>query len=427
MIGFAGLSHLGIVSSLAAAGKGQQVVAFDPDFLLTRRLTAGDFPIVEPGLADLYQSCRSRIRFSSDIRDFQNCDLVVFSCDVPTDETNRSDLAPISELIDTVFGHLPESTVAVVLSQVPPGFTRKLLSKRKHSIFYQVETLIFGSAVERALHPERFIVGCRSSDEELPQIYADYLRSFDCPILRMRYESAELAKIAINMFLISSVSTTNTLAELCEALAADWSEIEPALRLDKRIGPHAYVTPGLGLGGGNLERDLATVRSLASECGSDSAVPDAFLRNSGYRAAWVLRMVHREVFTKIAKPTLCVFGLAYKSGTHSTKNSPSVDLLHALPRIRIRVYDPKATLETIPENVSVADSAVAACANADALVVMTPWPEFKSLDLQIVARSMSHRILIDPFAVFSTKDAQAGSFAHFRLGCPSRAGEETSK
>ena len=144
-------------------------------------------------------------------------------------------------------------------------------------LFYQVETLIFGRALERALRPERLIVGCADPDRDLPPAYAEHLALFHCPIFRMRYESAELTKIAINMFLVSSVSVTNTLASLCEQLGADWAEIVPTLRLDARIGPHAYLSPGLGLSGGNLERDLATVRRLAAAVGSDAGIVDAWL------------------------------------------------------------------------------------------------------------------------------------------------------
>src|SRR5439155_15766795 len=136
---------------------------------------------------------------------------------------------------------------------------------KRIQLHYQVETLIFGRAVERALFPERFMVGCADPGQPLPQGFDEPLAAFKCPILPMLYESAELAKIAINIFLVASVTATNTLAEVCERIGADWGEIAPALRLDKRIGSSAYLSPGLGLSGGNLERDLATVLGLASE------------------------------------------------------------------------------------------------------------------------------------------------------------------
>src|SRR5205807_2432451 len=149
-----------------------------------------------------------------------------------------------------------------------PGFCRALsarLEPRLH-LLYLVETLVFGNAVSRAIHPERFMVGCADPGQPLPAPLREYLEAFACPILPMRFESAELCKIAINCFLVSSVTTSNTLAEICENTGADWYEIAPALRLDKRIGLHAYLSPGLGIAGGNLERHLVTVLRLAARC-----------------------------------------------------------------------------------------------------------------------------------------------------------------
>lgn len=114
----------------------------------------------------------------------------------------------------------------------------------------------------RALYPERIIIGTDEPQRALPEAYASFLLRFDCPILSMRFESAELCKISINCCLVASVSVANTLAEICEHNGADWSEIAPALKLDKRIGSHAYLSPGLGISGGNLERDLNTVIEL---------------------------------------------------------------------------------------------------------------------------------------------------------------------
>src|SRR5262249_61279085 len=129
--------------------------------------------------------------------------------------------------------------------------------------YYQGKTLVFGQAVERALKPERPIVGCAEPAAPLEARFRTVLSAFGCPILPMRYESAELAKISINCCLVASVTVANTLAQVCEKIGADWGEIAPALKLDRRIGAYAYLAPGLGIAGGNLERDLATVQRLS--------------------------------------------------------------------------------------------------------------------------------------------------------------------
>ena len=145
------------------------------------------------------------------------------------------------------------------------------------------------------MSPERYIIGRDIPEREIPSSYKTFLEAFHCPILPMQYESAELAKISINCCLVGMISVANTLAELCEHIGADWQEIVPALRLDKRIGPHAYISPGLGVAGGNLERDLATVCRLAGEHGTEAGVVQAWLDNSRYRKDWVLRILHSHV------------------------------------------------------------------------------------------------------------------------------------
>jgi UDPglucose 6-dehydrogenase len=428
MIGFIGLSHLGIVYSLATAARGIDVLAFDPDAGLCDELGHARFPIAEPGLRELFQAHRSRIRFSSRAEELGQCELVFVSQDVSTDQTNRSDLAPLQKLIESVAGHFARTATVVVLCQAPPGFTRSLkVGFAGQPVgwrwFYQVETLIFGNAVERALHPERIIIGCDDPKAALPGPYTAWLKAFGCPLLPMRYESAELAKIAINLFLVSSVSTTNTLAELCEKIGADWSEIAPALRLDKRIGPHAYLTPGLGIAGGNLERDLMTVKRLAEGSEAEAGIVEAWLHNSLHRRDWATQSLRRALHKRgipADKATVAVWGLAYKENTHSIKNSPSLALISSIPECRKQVYDPAVKMPAADLLCEQRGSALDCCQGADALVVPTPWAEFRQADLTAIRAAMSGRIILDPFGMLDGENAVALGFDYYRLGMPPR-------
>ncbi len=425
-VGFVGLSHLGIISSVAAASKGHDVVAYDPDPTRCADLEAGRLPIVEEGLPELLASNRSRLRFTHDPTALKACELIICSSDVPTTSEHRSDVSIITRLIETVVTVASPGTTLVILSQVPPGFTRAVKKRnqqenadRQLQVFYQVETLIIGRSVERALQPERCIVGCREPERELPESYANLLKGFGCPILKMRYESAELAKISINLFLISSVCTTNTLAELCEAIGAEWSEIVPALRLDRRIGERAYLTPGLGLSGGNLERDLMTASTLAEEHGTDTKIIAAWLANSSYRRDWVLRHLRASVLTSTDDPVIAMWGLAYKPHTASVKNSPALALVAALRSCSVQAYDPEASW--YPEGVAHVTrmaSALKACEGADALIIMTPWPEFASVNLVQVRELMRGRCLVDPFGLLDRDRCITLGFRYRKLGAP---------
>lgn len=417
VIAFAGMTHLGLVSGVAAAEKGFRVICFDPDASRTGALLKRELAISEPQLDELVAKNASRLKFTSDIRDLSECDVVYVAPDVPTDDLGQSDLAPIDALLEQVLDATPTNAVHVILSQVPPGFTRSR-QRAGRVVYYQVETLIFGRAVERALYPERFIVGCVDTKAPLPSAYAQFLQSFGCPILPMRYESAELAKISINMCLVASVSVANTLAELCEKIGADWGEIVPALKLDKRIGQFAYLSPGLGIAGGNLERDLATVCRFADALGTDAGVVRAWLDNSRHRRDWALRTLYSTVLSKVEDPVIAVLGLAYKQDTHSTKNSPSLALIEHLASFTIRVFDPvvPATAANHPRAKG-APSEYETCEGADALAVMTPWAQFTKLNAAEIARRLRrHRVVLDPYRVLDAEQCRAAGLAYHTLG-----------
>lgn len=416
IIGYAGMTHLGLNSAVAAADKGFELVCYDPDPLLVAALDRGELPVTEPDLPELLQKNTHRIRFTADVNALTTCDLVYVAPDVPTDDNGRSDLERIDALIRQVDALLRPETVMVILSQVPPGFTRARLRPGRR-LHYQVETLIFGRAMERARFPERFIVGCADPGQPLPPVLANFLGSFGCPILPMRYESAELAKISINMCLVASVSTANTLAELCEKVGADWSEIVPALKLDKRIGQYAYLAPGLGIAGGNLERDLATVCNFADRFGTDAGVVRACIANSRYRRDWALRTLYREILSKVEDPVIAVLGLAYKQDTHSTKNSPSIALLKHLKPFRVRVFDPVVSAAAAPNpRCHGAISELEACDGADALVVMTPWSQFGKLDPIDIAKRLRGKMVLDPYAVLGAAACQSAGLSYRTLG-----------
>jgi UDPglucose 6-dehydrogenase len=418
VIGFAGMTHLGINSAAAAAARGFETICFDTDAGIITTLKSGKLSIVEPGLPELLEQSKQRFAFTTEVIDLEHCDVVYISADVPTDDQGQSDLSGIRALVDTVTAELGRDAILVILCQVPPGFTRTL-ALPKERLYYQVETLIFGQAVERAVHPERFIVGCAALERPLPPAYGTFLSTFGCPILPMRYESAELAKISINCCLVASVTVANTLAELCERIGADWSEIAPALKLDKRIGSHAYLGPGLGLAGGNLERDLATMCRLADAYGTDAGVVRAWMTNSSHRRDWALRTLHGEVLAENPKAVIGVLGLAYKENTHSTKNSPSLALIAQLKPWRLRVHDPVVPASAVahPDATGCA-SALETAQGADALVIMTPWPAFRDLKADQLARSMAGRAVIDPYHVLDGKAVVAAGLDYFTLGVP---------
>lgn len=415
VIGFAGLTHLGIVSGAAAAARGFRVIGYHDDNSLVTSLGRGELPVNEPGLLDLMVRYNEKMTFSSHSACLAECDIVYIASDVPTDDYGKSDLKPIQAIIDQAVKAMKEDALLVILCQVPPGFTRALTFAPSR-LFYQVETLVFGTAVDRAMNPERFIIGCADPALKLPDSLQAYLNAFGCPILAMSYESAEFSKIAINVCLVASVSAANTMAEICERIGADWAEIIPALRLDRRIGPYSYIQPGLGISGGNLERDLATVLKLADEQCTDAGVVSAWISNSARRKNWAFETLKGMVPVGDPALVVAVLGLAYKEHTHSTKNSPALLLIEKLTACRVIVYDPAVSASAAGKHATAADSALDAANGADALLIMTPWPEFRNLSPVELADRMRGKVVIDPYRILDIREVKAAGLQYAALG-----------
>ena len=415
IIGFAGMTHLGIISSISAAANGYRIIGFQDNKKLVDELNNTILPIEEPQLDDLFKKHKEQLTFTNDVSLLSKCEIVYVSVDIPTNDKGISDLNPINNIIEQIKPSLNSSAILVILSQVPPGFTRQINFDSKRLI-YQVETLIFGRAVERGLYPERFIIGCANPQLPLPIVFENYLKAYDCPILPMRYESAELAKISINVCLVASVSAANTMAEICEKIGAKWSEIIPALKLDRRIGQYSYIQPGLGISGGNLERDLNTVLELSKNNNTDGGVVASWVYNSGYRKNWPFKVLYEELLKEKPNATIGVLGLAYKENTHSIKNSPAIILIDKLDKCTVTAYDPIVKTQVAGDKIIAANQAVDVATNADAILIMTAWPEFKTLSVQEIAQKMKGRIVIDPYKMLDYEQVKEAKLNYFTLG-----------
>lgn len=423
-VGFLGLSHLGVVTSTAWASLGEPVVGVDFDRDIVAALTRAELSIHEPGLAELLRAAHPRMTFTTDVTSLGACPLVIVSRDVPTMEDNHGDVSVVERLVDAAAPHLQPRATMVIMSQLPPGFSRAA-AERIHRrdpgkalrVFYWVETLVFGRAVDRVLHPERIILGCEDPAAELPEALERRLRLFACPVLRMRLESAELTKAAVNLYLSCGVTFANTLSDICERVGADWSEVVPALRLDARIGPAAYIQASLGISGGNLERDLVMLRDLAEERGIDAPLIQTIVTYNAGRLRWVTDKLESLVFAAVTEPTLAVWGLAYKKGTVSTKNAPAIRLLSSMAsRARVRAYDPAVRSPALPEGVTLVASRNDALVGADCVVIMTDWDEFAGSDAEVFRRLMRRPVVIDCVGILEGRRDSMGGVRYVSMG-----------
>ena len=427
--GVIGLSHLGIVYGTAWASFGQPVIAVDTDADAVRRLADGDPIVREPGLPELLERSRPYLSYTTDFSQLAACPLVIVARDVPTNDENQSDISAVERLIDLAIPHLADDATLVVMCQVPPGFNRALGERiraarpgLRFQNHYWVETLVFGNAVQRAMEPERLILGSADTSVPLPTQFLAGLERFGCPIVRMGYESAELTKTAINIYLIGSVTYANAMADLCEAVGADWSEMTTALRLDRRIGPAAYIRPSLGVAGGNLERDLVTLRHLGAQHDLETPYLDALQVANDGRFDWVHRKLWERLLSRGASGTVALWGLTYKKDTKSTKNSPALRLLSELdPRLAVQAWDPAVGLDEVRAAgvdvpLTVKLSRDAALDDADCLLIMADWDQFSQADLDAIRTRMRRPLVIDTVGVLQNRRAELSGIEYVAMG-----------
>jgi UDPglucose 6-dehydrogenase len=266
------------------------------------------------------------------------------------------------------------------------------------------------------MYPERLIIGSNLKGTVIKKPYLDLLKSFKCPLIQMNYESAELAKISINMYLISTVTTTNILSEVCEKIGGDWKDISASLKLDKRIGKYAYLNPGLGISGGNLERDLYTLNKLQISNNLNNRFILELKNKSINRKKWIFNSLIK-IKKKIEFKRISILGLAYKEGTHSIKNSPAIYLIKKLSNYKIKVFDPVVKKINISsKNLEFCKNSYNTIKNCDILIIATPWIIFKKINPFFLKKNIKKKILIDPYGVYNANKLSKINIHHITMG-----------
>ena len=408
-IGYIGLSHLGINHVAASAAKGFKVIGYDKDKKKINDLRKGKVDFFERNLKSNLKKHNKFISFTNNLKDLDKCNLIFFSQDVPTNQNGKSDLKKIKRLVYSSIKRLKKNTSIVILSQVPPGFTEKI-NWKPSKLYYQVETLIFSKAQQRAIYPERIIVG-KSSAKKIDVNYNKYLKKFNCPIIEMDLRSAELTKISINIFLISQVTSTNLLSEISENIGGNWTKIKTGLQLDKRIGKYSYLNPGLGISGGNLERDLKTLLDFSNNNNFKNFL-NSIKDLSEYKKDWIYRKFIKEVNVKKIK-NVGILGLAYKEGTNSIKNSPAVRFLKKIKATRYKIYLYDPLVKKIHGNTdwNFCKKETDVLNKCELILFGTSWKSLTKIKINIYKNL---KTVIDPYGVF--KKIKNKKFKYISLG-----------
>ncbi len=382
--------HLGTVTAACLASVGHTVIGIDEDPEIVKALTQAVPPVAEPGLAEMIgRECESgRLRFSTRFEDVAECPVVWIAYDTPVDENDVADVELIYQRSLRVLEHVGDGTLFVVSSQMPAGSVARLerefaahAAGRCVRFACAPENLRLGKALEVFLRPDRVVLGVRdqAARSALDIVYAPFTSRIEW----MSVESAEMTKHAINAFLATSVCFINEIAALCEATGADALEVERGLKTDQRIGQRAYLHAGGAIAGGTLARDIGFLRSLGQKAVMPLPLIDGVHASNENHKTWVQRKIS-EVFGQLRGRTVAILGLTYKPGTNTLRRSAAVEMASWLNRqgAKVRAFDPQIAQlpEELRQVLSLGSDIAETLRDADALVVMTPWPEFRALD-----------------------------------------------
>jgi UDPglucose 6-dehydrogenase len=434
-----GLWHLGSVASACLASLGHQVRGTDFDVARVWQLSAGSPPLFEPGLAESIaeQSAAGRLSFRATCREaFEGAEYIFFTFDTPVDEDDRSNLEPIERAFEEVAAHAPSGITLVLMSQVPVGSSARLSSelaarapRLNFSLVYQPENLRLGEALDTFLRPDFFVVG--AEEAAAVQSWEKLYESVSAPRLVMRWSSAELSKHALNAFLATSISFVNELADLAEICGADIREVTSALRRDRRIGPQAFLRPGPGFAGGTLGRDVQALRELGARGQRPTPQMDATLLVNRGRPARLAEKLE-QACGNLSGRRIALLGLTYKPGTSTLRRSHALEIARLLAArgAEIAACDPQIR-QTLPETrgIRLCADAYEAADGADAVALLTPWPEFRALDLVRLRAAARQPVLLDAHNFLDDVEARRAGWRYLGVGVghtAEKAGEATA-
>jgi len=444
-----GSGYVGLVAGACFADMGHQVVLVDNDQQKLDALKNGQVPIHEKFLPELLERHRGRrLTFSEDLRAAVEASSAVFiAVGTPPTEQGNADLSYVESVARIIPSAINSYKVVVEKSTVPvytSEWIRKIILRNaaapdSFDVASNPEFLREGTAVTDFLYPDRIVVGADNErcSSVLQEIYApltdgSYYQRPDAipgpdraqippPLIITSTKSAELIKHACNAFLAMKISFINAVASVCESVGANVQQVCQGIGTDSRIGPR-FLNPGIGYGGSCFPKDLMAFRAVARECGYEFRLLDEVMRINEDQRQRFLRKVRNALWTLRGK-RLGVLGLAFKGGTDDIRESPAILLVQTLLQegCQIAAYDPAAherAREVLNSSIEYASDAYEAASGADALLVLTEWDEFASLDLDRLHQQLKYPIVIDGRNLYDPEAMATHGFTYYSVGRP---------
>ena len=427
-----GAGYVGLVSGACFAEFGANVVCVDKDEAKINALSDGNIPIYEPGLEDLVKrSCGSgRLAFSTALAEaVAAADLIFIAVGTPTRRgEGYADLKYVYAAAAEIAEHLQDYTVIVDKSTVPVGTARevqRIVKKTNPNAEFDVasnpEFLREGSAIGDFMRPDRVVIGVESERAEsiLRELYRP-LNLIEAPILVTDLESAELIKYAANAFLATKISFINEMSQLCEKVGADVHSVARGMGLDGRIGKK-FLHAGPGYGGSCFPKDTVALTRMAQEHGVSSRIIEAVVEVNASQKAKMVAKIRDALGGSVADKTIAVLGLTFKPETDDMRDAPALAILPALADkgAIIKAHDPEGMTEArslLPETIQLVESIEAAVTDADAVVLLTEWNQYRGLNLSDLKSVMRGNAFVDLRNVYERDLVQQHGFDYTCVG-----------
>ncbi len=434
-----GTGYVGLVTGTCLAEVGHEVICVDVDSAKIDGLKHGIVPIYEPGLEPMVKGnhAAGRLRFTTDaIEAIPHGEVIFIAVGTPPDEDGSADLRYVLTVARTIGQHLLKPAIIVDKSTVPVGTADKVratvaaeLETRGVNIAFDVvsnpEFLKEGAAVEDCMRPDRIVIGTDSATalETLRRLYAPFNRNHE-RIVTMDVRSAELTKYAANAMLATKISFMNEIANIAEQVGADVEMVRKGIGSDPRIGWH-FIYPGAGYGGSCFPKDVQALASTARRHGVSPRLLDAVeavnTKQKGH--LFELMLHHYGSAEALRGKTIALWGLAFKPDTDDMREAPSRVLLQQLwnAGVHVRAYDPEAMDEARRiygerDDLTLCESADAALEGAHALVIITEWKQFRSVDFRTLKPALADAVLFDGRNLYDPQDAEQAGLAYYAVG-----------
>ena len=430
-----GTGYVGLVTGACFSEVSVNVICVDIDQKKIDNLNKGIIPIYEPGLEEivLRNSTKNKLKFSTSLQEsIKDVDVVFIAVGTPPDEDGSADLKYVLSVASDIGKYIQKQIVVVNKSTVPVGTAEKVkqaiqkeLTLRGQTIEFYVasnpEFLKEGSAIDDFMKPDRIVIGTDNIDAEniMRKLYKPFLLNGH-PIIFMDIPSAEMTKYAANAMLATKISFMNDVANLCEIMGADVNMVRRGIGSDSRIGSK-FIYPGVGYGGSCFPKDVKALIKTAKDNHYNMRILNAVEEVNDFQKSVLFNKVNTHFNNQLKGKTFAIWGLAFKPKTDDMREAPSLVIIENLLKAGANVvaYDPVAAQEAkriLGDTISYSDEMYDTLTKADALLIITEWPEFRSPDFDEISKRLNNKVIFDGRNIFDFNEMKNMGYNYYCIG-----------